>query len=150
MPLIAKKDMKSVSSHNEWHLQLSEELNSQETLRLKKTQNEEPDRLAGLRLFDKMVNRRQPDLSRNYWSCMLFQLPNSNVWFDVHGCPARPTFELLRCVIKKRLSIPDGQSIKPSCKLPLYLKRSEFSINGWLLLLSFYHLSLKGWVSLQH
>ena len=59
---------------------------------------------------------------------MLFQLLNSNVWLDVHGCPARPITRLFRFIIKKPLSKSDGQSIKPLRKQPFYLKRSEFSI----------------------
>ena len=42
VPLIAGKDTKSASSHNEWHLQLTKALNSKETLQYKK--KEEPDR----------------------------------------------------------------------------------------------------------
>ena len=55
MPLIAGKDTKSAYSHNEWHLRLTKKSNAKKHDN-KKEKNEEPDRWAELRLFDKIVN----------------------------------------------------------------------------------------------
>ena len=55
MPLIAGKDTKSASSHNEWRLQLTKKLNAKKHYN-KKEKNQEPDRWAELTLFDRMID----------------------------------------------------------------------------------------------